>query len=238
MKMIRILFICGFCLLAIGVSAGELGDANADGALSIVDALVVAQYYVGLDNLPVVEENCDVDANGAINIIDALLIAQYFVGLISSFPAEAAPAGILIGDSGCKSSLGEDVADGVPINGAEISMADECLRYQYDSDQQILYLHHINAGFNCCAIPTLEEIRIPAGQIEIITNEGPSAFCDCNCLFDVDYEIHDLLSGIYTVSITSFYVWSDDPPSEFTIDLDNSPEGLLCLPRGHYPWAN
>jgi hypothetical protein len=55
-----------------------LGDVNEDGSINIVDALLIAQYYVGLNpeiNALLADVNCD----GVINIIDALLIAQYYV---------------------------------------------------------------------------------------------------------------------------------------------------------------
>ena len=61
-----------------------LGDVNEDDFIDIVDALLIAQYYVGLIELPNIcaaELNCD----GQIDIIDALLVAQYYVGLILSF---------------------------------------------------------------------------------------------------------------------------------------------------------
>jgi hypothetical protein len=61
-----------------------LGDINYDNSIDIVDALVAAQYFVGLN--PNIDINCgDVNCDGRIDIIDALLIAQYFVGLISEF---------------------------------------------------------------------------------------------------------------------------------------------------------
>ena len=60
------------------------GDANGNGTIDIVDALLVAQYYVGLPvtiDLNASDTNCD----GSADIVDALLIAQYYVGLISQF---------------------------------------------------------------------------------------------------------------------------------------------------------
>jgi endo-1,4-beta-xylanase len=63
----------------------NLGDVNGSGSIDIVDALMTAQYYVGLDpsgfNASAADTNCD----GSINIVDALLIAQYYVGLITQF---------------------------------------------------------------------------------------------------------------------------------------------------------
>jgi hypothetical protein len=58
---------------------------NNNGAIDIVDALLIAQYYVGLNPAGFVKENGDVNCSGSIDIVDALLIAQYYVGLISSF---------------------------------------------------------------------------------------------------------------------------------------------------------
>jgi hypothetical protein len=64
--------------------AGQLGDVNDDGSISIVDALLVAQYYVGLTPLVFLVERADVNCDGSVNIVDALRIAQYYVGLVTS----------------------------------------------------------------------------------------------------------------------------------------------------------
>jgi len=61
-----------------------VGDVNGDGNINIVDALIIAQCYVGIGTCPNVlasDTNCD----SSVNIIDALLIAQFYVGLINSF---------------------------------------------------------------------------------------------------------------------------------------------------------
>jgi len=63
----------------------KTGDTNDDGQVNIVDALLVAQYYVGLDPDVFVIENADTNCDGSVNIVDALLIAQYYVGLITGF---------------------------------------------------------------------------------------------------------------------------------------------------------
>ena len=48
----KLLFILLFCLFSIIggqlVSAQSLGDVNGSGTIDILDALMVAQYYVGL----------------------------------------------------------------------------------------------------------------------------------------------------------------------------------------------
>jgi hypothetical protein len=63
----------------------DLGDVNGDGTVDIVDALLTAQYFVGLNPANFNAANGDVNCDGSIDIVDALLIAQYFVGLISGF---------------------------------------------------------------------------------------------------------------------------------------------------------
>jgi hypothetical protein len=76
-----------FILLIFGFSqvfAAACGDVNSNGDIDILDALIIAQYYVGLP-VAIDETKADTNCDGSINIIDALLIAQYYVGLISDF---------------------------------------------------------------------------------------------------------------------------------------------------------
>jgi len=63
-----------------------IGDVNGDDLINIIDALMIAQYDVGLDPDPFPLEAADVNNDGIINIIDALLVAQYYVELIPSLP--------------------------------------------------------------------------------------------------------------------------------------------------------
>jgi hypothetical protein len=62
-----------------------IGDVNSDRTVDIVDALLAAQYYVGLNPASFNTAAADVNNSGAIDIVDALLIAQYYVGLIPGF---------------------------------------------------------------------------------------------------------------------------------------------------------
>jgi hypothetical protein len=64
---------------------GSLGDVNDDGNIDIVDALLVAQYYVGLNPANFSINNADVNCDGNADIVDALLIAQLYVGLNVQF---------------------------------------------------------------------------------------------------------------------------------------------------------
>ncbi|MCP4344130.1 MAG: CocE/NonD family hydrolase [Desulfobacterales bacterium] len=71
-------------LPVIPARAYERGDADGNGEIEIYDALIIAQYDVGLktqDELPGFA-SADVDGNGKINIFDALRIAEFVVGVI------------------------------------------------------------------------------------------------------------------------------------------------------------
>jgi predicted esterase len=63
---------------------GILGDVNGNGTVDIVDALLVAQYYVGLNPASFNMSVADVNCSGSVDIVDALRIAQLYVGLIVS----------------------------------------------------------------------------------------------------------------------------------------------------------
>jgi endoglucanase len=60
------------------------GDVNSTGTVDIVDALLCAQYYVGLTPANFNSACADVNCSGTIDIIDALRIAQYYVGLLGN----------------------------------------------------------------------------------------------------------------------------------------------------------
>jgi len=67
-------------------NSARCSDVNGDGVVNIGDALVVAQFDVGVRQCRVAPfshpEVCDVNRDGACNIGDALRIAQCDVGLI------------------------------------------------------------------------------------------------------------------------------------------------------------
>src|SRR3989440_493837 len=79
------LVIAAQLVLATTVAAVPCGDVNGDGIVNIGDALVVAQFDVGLRLCGQLAhpEACDVNGDGACNIDDALRMAQCDVGLIS-----------------------------------------------------------------------------------------------------------------------------------------------------------
>jgi hypothetical protein len=79
--------ICMFLFCTMAVTAQITGDVNLDEEITIIDALLTAQHYVGLETSTFYEAVADVDADDDIDIVDALMIAQFYVGKISAFPA-------------------------------------------------------------------------------------------------------------------------------------------------------
>jgi len=69
---------------AMAIYGQTCGDVDGNGTVTIVDALKVAQAYVGLNPTNYNAAVADVDNNGGVDIIDALKIAQYYVGLITA----------------------------------------------------------------------------------------------------------------------------------------------------------
>jgi hypothetical protein len=67
----------------------QCGDVDTNGIVNIVDALIIAQAYVGFNPTIFVSSVADVNADGGINIVDALIVAQYYVGLVLSLNCSA-----------------------------------------------------------------------------------------------------------------------------------------------------
>lgn len=78
--------VCSLCSAAKPEAPFLMGDANDDGYVNNVDAMLVLQYTVGLNDGADLNVNaCDVGGDGKINNVDAMMILQYAVGLITSF---------------------------------------------------------------------------------------------------------------------------------------------------------
>jgi parallel beta-helix repeat protein len=64
------------------------GDVDGDGAVTIADAELTAQYSMGLTVPNLIQANAMVDGKSAVDIYDAFLIAEYVMGQISKFPVQ------------------------------------------------------------------------------------------------------------------------------------------------------
>lgn len=90
-KLLIILSLLALCFIPLTAFSYVLGDANDDGLVNILDALIIARYSAAVN--PPCEFGCgkaDVNCDGTININDALMIARYSAGLIKTFPCSSA----------------------------------------------------------------------------------------------------------------------------------------------------
>ena len=76
----------------IQVPPPALGDANCDGHVDSVDAVVILQFFARLSESLPCESVADANGNGTIGSIDAALILQLDAGLIDFLPAAASEA--------------------------------------------------------------------------------------------------------------------------------------------------
>lgn len=62
------------------------GDADGNGEVNYMDALLVLRHSIGLETLSdAVVARCDVDGRKGLSYMDALLILRYSIGLITKF---------------------------------------------------------------------------------------------------------------------------------------------------------
>jgi hypothetical protein len=67
----------------------DCGDANGDGTVNPLDALILLQCYIGMVDVETLNfAACDCNGDGTINPLDALLVLQYYIGIIDKFPVE------------------------------------------------------------------------------------------------------------------------------------------------------
>ncbi|MBN2531446.1 MAG: glycoside hydrolase family 6 protein [Spirochaetales bacterium] len=88
--LVFLVFLAGMAVVY-SQSTPAIGDVNDDDTIDIIDALLIAQYYVGLNPPIFFPSLADVNESGMIDIVDALNVAQYSVGLITTLPPGTQP---------------------------------------------------------------------------------------------------------------------------------------------------
>jgi hypothetical protein len=111
----------------------------------------------------------------------------------------------------------------------------DCLQYVYDG-KGVLRVTHVNAAFNCCPNKISAEITVEDRVIRIVEEEDLEHPCDCDCLYDVEYEFLDIEPGTYDIHVVEPYLPEGDEPLSFAIDLQAAPSDTLCVARHGYPW--
>jgi hypothetical protein len=211
----------------ITVSGGyTIGDANGDGLINVADAIYILNYLFKGGAAPDPWEAGDCNCDQTVDAGDAIYLLNY---LFKAGPPPCTVVGAVLGYYGCKEFRKDPASDSTPPD-------QDCIEYQYDGEGS-LSLRHVNAGFNCCLDDVLAEITLMGNLITIDEiEEPPGGWCDCICLYDVDYQINDLPPGEYTITVNQLYLPPGAEILEFTVDLSSSTSGSYCVQREDYPW--
>lgn len=232
---------------------GRVGDANGSGdEPTLADiSMIIALFFLydGIVPPEWMENFCwaevDVNQSGGLNpsyddvtLGDLSVVIEYLFikgpysptnnpsGTIlpDCLDQQSGPTGYAVSSSGCKSygALSESGASSTT-----------CLRYTYDG-VGTLTMTHVNAGMNCCPVPTFR-IEVEGDTITII--EQDHGLCDCNCLFDIDYVVVDLPPGYYRINVAEAIQVVGDP-LDFWTDLTYERTDEFCVARGSYPWGD
>ncbi len=214
-----------------GGSVGNV-DASADLLVTMGDLTALIDHlFISMVPLACPDEgNVDMSSDGLITMGDlTVLINHLFISLAPLPPCPehgAAPVGILTGHGSCKT--GKGTLD-------DPTSSEDCVDWSFEDGT--LSINHINAGFNCCPIIladiTIEGNLITISEIDSLDGGG----CDCNCLFDVNYEITGLQAGVYHLVVDEPYRQNPDEPIDFMLDLSATPSGRHCEDRTVYPWG-
>ena len=72
--------------IACQAASENIGDANCDDTVNVIDAALILQFTAGLlETLPC-QDNADANASGGVDVIDAALILQFVAGLVGNLP--------------------------------------------------------------------------------------------------------------------------------------------------------
>jgi len=99
-SVVALVAVLGLTLGLVGRSAGGVtfGDANCDGRVNSVDALLVLQLDAGLVSSVACPANANVNGDGQTNSLDAALILQYDAGIIHTLGPGITPTPMACGE--------------------------------------------------------------------------------------------------------------------------------------------
>lgn len=120
--------------------------------------------------------------------------------------------------------------------GEDHSSSQDCVLYRWVPGDT-LFIRHVNAGFNCCPEGFRTELNI-SGDTIVISEYENSALCDCNCLFDLEYELTGINRGNWWIRVEEPYV---QQPGQmkiiFRANLKKMEQEEFCITRSEYPWG-
>jgi hypothetical protein len=139
----------------------------------------------------------------------------------------------------CDPSIGEvngSHCKSFSLKGGQTHPASEdCIGYEWVKGDT-LKITHFNAGFNCCPEGFRTELTV-AGDTLIISEMENSNLCDCNCLYDLKYDLTGIERDRWWIRVREPYVDTErDAPALFQVNLKEQPAGEACFTRTGYPW--
>ena len=109
---------------------------------------------------------------------------------------------------------------------------------EYSYANNIINIRHINAGFNCCPAGFHYNLKKTSDSLIISESEITPPACNCNCLYDLEYNLKDITSGTYIIRIVEPYVIPQDTLLEFKANISVNPSGKFYVGRIGYPWGS
>ena len=109
-----------------------------------------------------------------------------------------------------------------------------CVKYDYEPSTGKLILTHRNAGFNCCPDSIYGLVSLSNDTI-LIEEKELYGLCDCDCLYDLNFEITGIEAKVYIIRFVEPY-WRQEEKLIFEVDLSSQPVDSLCMTRTYYPW--
>lgn len=110
-----------------------------------------------------------------------------------------------------------------------------CIEYNYNAEDKILNLKHINTAFNCCPDKLYCDISIKNDTVIIEESERKQG-CLCLCLYDIESEVYNIEAKSYILKFIEPYL-GDQEELVFEIDLSFNISGTHCVERVNYPWG-
>ena len=197
--------------------------------LRVVFCLVVVSAVLATASLGDGLSSGDPDCSGNVDIDDVVYLITYIFGGGPAPCDQSIPSGAIVGNSPCKYEMKGANPDTIPTNL-------DCIDYTYDG-VSILDFTHVNAGLNCCPVFvaefTVEDNFIIIEEIDSVYGSG----CDCECLFDINYQITDLPPAVYTIKVIEPYMEPSEDTLQFEVDLTTATSGIHCVSRHFYPWG-
>ncbi len=212
------------------------GDANGDGMINVLDAILVGNYYVGDSPEFICFDNADVNSDGVIDILDIIAIINIFQS------GKVAPEGALVSETAHLYLHKDGIAiksDGT-LAGLQFEIASEVTSIKLDEalhGHELIYGH--KNGMMRVMILSLDNSPIPAGLFNLVsfdeTNfEIASARAGNLNAEDVPVLIyHDEVTGITDVSEFGFTVYPNPVADRLFVEFDNDSKARISLVNLH-----